>query len=209
LIQTYQYKIDGAQEGRASRFGFNKELAGEDVPEMFKNCMKYGSPEPSTRELRNTILLGHNISGDLSKLSTGKFPHRVRLNELHRFPILDTNTLYYTNPSTAFKRLTLGDLLTQLGVLHSKRSLHPSGNDSRFMMQASIALAVNSVGYLGYLTTGQRERCHRLENFRFINRSDVITHIQDINECITFEDSHAPSLEALGLEEISTADTMQ
>jgi hypothetical protein len=57
LIQTYQYKIDGAQEGRASQFGLNKKLAGEDVPEMFKNCMKYGSPEPSTRELRNTILL--------------------------------------------------------------------------------------------------------------------------------------------------------
>ena len=146
--------------GCADRFEFNNNqsewISIKDAPQTVAACFRSpfsanlnGTPEshqtPTTQaaapapEKRNIILLGHDITQDITYLQTlGYNP----LNLSNLLEILDTASLYRAllrdnNPRS------LGAVLLDLGI--AGWNLHNAGNDAAYTLQAMIGIAMRAL----------------------------------------------------------------
>ncbi|KAI9679828.1 MAG: hypothetical protein M1817_004842 [Caeruleum heppii] len=140
-------------------FGQSEWISLQDAPAVVASCFKHpfsaavDVPTPETNidtptttappdesaEKRTIILLGHDITADLTYLRTVGYDPFTLPNLLE---VLDTSTLYRSlkqEPNIA----SLGTVLYELGIMGWH--LHNAGNDAVYTMQSMLAICLRDL----------------------------------------------------------------
>jgi hypothetical protein len=125
------------------RFGQTKYIADKWVGWLLGHVLRTGSIDATYREPRNTILVGHGISGDLGRLTwrrTGKFLLRNFPNLL----ILDTQIIAEPMFEPRRKLELLGKYLSV-----DCHGVYNAGNDANSTMKLLLMLAIGKMDKSG------------------------------------------------------------
>jgi hypothetical protein len=148
-ISTYNYttqqnivtkKREFDKELRIFRYGQTQYIEERWLGWLVCKILQNGSPDPACTEIRNKILVGHCVGGDLAQLTTirgGKVKFLLR-----NFP----NVLVFDTQIIAQRwfgaNRKLKDIMRGLRMRFKGNDLHCAGNDAHFTLRVLLMLAI-------------------------------------------------------------------
>jgi hypothetical protein len=131
-------KRHGINEKSIFRHGPTQYIEKGWLKWLVRKVLRNGSPDPACTEIRNTILVGHTLSGDLNILGIPRCGKCL----LRNFPdllILDTE---YIAKRLLGEKCRLNIIMKRLGMIYNGNDLHCAGNDANYTLRVLLMMAI-------------------------------------------------------------------
>jgi hypothetical protein len=156
---------------------------------LLDKFLRNGSPDPACTEVRNTVLVGHSIGGDIGLLTKRGGRFKFSLSKFPNVLVLDTAIIA--------QRWVVGTrklkyIMKELRVGYKGNDLHCGGNDAWFTLRTLLMMAIYEDIKMG---NELQPTSKFLETVACANRTDRLAKHLEYIALTFFEDYGGPLIQ--------------